>query len=138
MQRRCPGAALLGTATLHDHSLVFAGFSPGWGGAVASVIPRRGELVQGVLYLLTPDDLRRLDVFEGCPVVYQRNRRWVVDPGGELRTAVVYMKVGDFALGPPSDRYIDVIRNAYDVHGFSATRLRRAVRRSRASTAKSR
>jgi gamma-glutamylcyclotransferase len=136
MLERCPSAQLRLSAILPHHALVFAGFSHRWGGAVATVIPRQGTNVAGVLYALTRQDLRRLDSFEGCPVIYQRYRKFVVDVCGRARTASVYVYDPKVALGLPATRYLDVLMNAYETHGFALAGLRDAIRRSRHEPAK--
>ena len=67
MLERCPSAVLLGAASLRGYRLAFAGFSWAWNGAVATIVPARGECVPGLLYRVSPGDLARLDSFEGAP-----------------------------------------------------------------------
>ncbi len=89
MRARCPSSRLLGTATLRDHFLAFAGHSASRGGAVATVISCPGFAVHGALYSITPADLASLDRFEGVPWMYTRAESWVrVDE--RRRRAVVY------------------------------------------------
>lgn len=62
MRRRIPDARPLGRATLK-----------GWRVAerlYADIEKARGGRVQGVLYLVTPTELHRLDYYEGYPSVY--------------------------------------------------------------------
>ncbi|HEU4406820.1 MAG TPA: gamma-glutamylcyclotransferase family protein [Polyangiaceae bacterium] len=114
MRARCPSARAVGRARLEGHALAFGGFSARWGGAVASVVRRRGQAVEGLLYALSKADLRALDGFEGTPWVYERVARLVTTEGGTRRRAFVYVLR---ALGPaprrPAPRYLAAVRLAY-------------------------
>jgi hypothetical protein len=59
---------------LHDYELVFNKRSVKYPGAAsANVSPRSGAVTEGVLYRLTePDQIERMDPFEGYPVRYDR------------------------------------------------------------------
>lgn len=118
MRRRCPGSRLVGAAVLNNHALCFAGYSPNWGGSVASITPRSGFYTPGALYTLTARDLRALDTFEGHPVVYQRVRKRVTLPSGRFAYAVTYVhRLNGFAI-EPGPKYLSVIKRAYKRHGF--------------------
>jgi gamma-glutamylcyclotransferase len=127
MRARCPSARLLGRARLPGHALVFGGFSGRWGGAVASVVRRRGQAVEGILYALSKADLRALDGFEGAPWVYERVARLVTTEGGARRRAFVYALC---ALGPghrpPAPCYLAVLWRAYERLRFDPAPLARA------------
>jgi gamma-glutamylcyclotransferase (GGCT)/AIG2-like uncharacterized protein YtfP len=127
MRARCPGAALLGPATLPRHALVFAGYSGRWRGGVASVVrdPRRS--VPGVLYRLGRDDLARLDRFEGHPVIYERVTRYVIDHEGRRRRVQVYVLRRAVAPRLPSLEYARVMARAYDRLGLDPRALLRAL-----------
>ena len=65
MRSRCPDHVVVGLGALREHRLIFPLNSPRWGGGVASVQPHHGETVWGVLYELTPEDMKGLDEREG-------------------------------------------------------------------------
>ncbi len=127
MRARCPSARVLGRARLAGHALVFGGFSSRWGGAVASVVRARGQVVEGVLYALSAADLGALDAFEGTPWVYERVTCLVTTEGGARRRAFVYALR---ALGPsprpPAPHYLAVVRRAYERLCFDPAPLARA------------
>jgi gamma-glutamylcyclotransferase (GGCT)/AIG2-like uncharacterized protein YtfP len=131
MRSRCPGSVLLGAASLPGWRLGFAGYSEGWGGAVATIVPTSGGVgcVQGLLYYVGRDDLAALDACEGHPGVY---RRAIVDvlltrSGGRCvaRAPYTYVLLSD-RDGVPSDRYFRQIEAAYYVHKFDVAPLHRA------------
>lgn len=131
MRRRCPSAALLGRATLRGYRLAFAGFSVTWNGPVATVLPARDEQVPGVLYRLSPEDLARLDHYEGAPFVYTRRLRRVFDPGHPGRRAHVYELADEVRVAAPSLDYVLAILRGYRLHGLSLDALCSALAFSR-------
>ena len=64
MAKRCPGAIDLGGAVLRNHRVVERLY--------ADIDFEEGTDMQGVLYVITEEHLRRLDRFEGYPSVYRR------------------------------------------------------------------
>lgn len=66
IRRRIPDARPVGRAALRGWRLVERLY--------ADIERSRGGRVEGVLYLVTEAELRRLDAFEGCPGVYRRVR----------------------------------------------------------------
>ena len=64
MAKRCPGAIDLGGAVLRNHRVVERLY--------ADIDFEEGTDMQGVLYVITEEHLRKLDRFEGYPSVYRR------------------------------------------------------------------
>ena len=98
MAGRCPGSKSLGHATLYDHEFSFRTF--------ADVYPRQGSKVEGVLWKITPDNLKALDALEGYPFMYDRKRVPVVHKG-KVVWALTYYMVSLSRWGAPSDGYVD-------------------------------
>ena len=117
MRQRCPSAVLLGRAS--------------WGGSVASIVASPGERVPGLLYRVSPDDLLRLDRFEGAPFVYARHQRRVLDGGRAERRAHVYELAVGARCGEPSLDYVLTILRAYRRHGLALDALSSALAFSR-------
>lgn len=128
--RRCPSAALLGVGELRGHRLTFTGASGGWGGAVATVKPAKGESVPGAVYeLRDPDDVRRLDAAEGFPYCYGCKKATVhLRTGGRPKAVEVwvYVKV-DRAEGWPSNSYAQTIADGLRAHGLKIGHLAAAL-----------
>lgn len=132
MALRCPGARQIGTATLPDHTLVFAGASASRGGAVATIIRLRGGIVAGAVYRVTKAHLARLDRFEGVPTFYER-RRVTVEVAGVPRRATTYvLRREQFFLGLPAADYLGQITGAYRALGLPLRRLTTALAISQA------
>lgn len=127
MKKRCPGSFVWARGRIEGYNIVFGGHSRTWGGAVANIIPWRGNFVDGVIYKVTKDDVKRLDKAEGHPRAYKRvtmpalsymnDEIWNVD-------VITYIKDSpDFTLGPPAPDYLRIIHNAYAMLDFSTNRL---------------
>lgn len=115
MKQRCPSASFVARAVLRDHELCFPRFSSTWEGGVASVCPKEGENVWGVLYRLSDGDLQNLDRYEGAPPywnAYRRNIKTVYVDNDDDKPLEAWVYVanpepdGPF---PPSRSYLDTI-----------------------------
>ena len=133
MRQRCPGARMVGTATLHGYQLAFVGHSQGRDGGVATIQRNgTGGHVPGVLYEMTGPDWDKLDVYEGYPRVYRREVVRVINRAGWTVEAVAYIRnQGD--LRPPSPAYRRIIAGGYRYHNLpqSVLDLALATRRGR-------
>ena len=113
MLERCPESKPKFTAILHNHKLIFVGWSRQWRGGVASIKSFKGERVHGGVYEISERDLRRLDKYEGYPQNYDRIKVKVANELGELVEAVTYIKTGQAEETAPSPEYLSVIRQGY-------------------------
>lgn len=127
MRQRCPGSALMGAGALPNHAIGFGGFSARWNGAVATIAQKRGARTEGLLYRVTPEDLIRLDGFEGHPHSYRRSKKIVHTDDGRRVVAHVYVQPTREPEAP-SKRYLQVILRAYQQHAFDIEALVQAVR----------
>jgi AIG2-like family len=85
MRKYAPHAQPLGIAALADFRFVIT--ADGY----ASVVPRRGETVHGVLWRLTPRDRVTLDAWEGITAGRYRAAALLIGCAGSCRPALVYM-----------------------------------------------
>ena len=122
---RCPGARIVGRASLPDHRLAFGGWSRNWGGPVAPVAQAPGKSVPGILYCISDDDLRLLARYEGHPHTYRRCAAEVVDDEGQPWKAVLYW-IAPEAGARPAIGYEAVLRSAYKAWGFGRLGPRKA------------
>lgn len=128
MQRRCPGARLVGTVVLDGYALTFAGRSSGWGGGVATIEPEPGARVHGAVYAITEEHLRSLDRAEGVPFAYVRCRR-ELQLAGNRRRPWCYIKQ-DAEPAMPTRSYFMRIVDGYRALGLPTDSLAEAVRRT--------
>ena len=106
MFARCPSAAPYSKARLRRFTLTFGGYSPRWGGGVATIATSRRHTVHGALYVLDEADLLRLDGYEGSG--YERTVVEVL-AGDRPLLAWTYRQVSA-PPAYPSSAYIDRIR----------------------------
>jgi Gamma-glutamyl cyclotransferase, AIG2-like len=85
MLRRCPTAVAIGTARL-DHWR-FLVTRDGY----ASIVPAQGEVVQGVLWRLSPRDLAAVNAYESLDSGLYRRRMLPVICGRQRVAALVYV-----------------------------------------------
>ena len=116
MAYRCPEAQLLGTAEVENYRLLFKGSKTG---AAATI---ETELV----WRITEQDERSLDRYEGYPRFYYKKNLEILFEG-ERKTAMVYVMHEENPLGIPSQRYQEVISNAYRKFGFDSAILEKAL-----------
>ena len=113
MERRCPGARLVGAAALSDYRFGFTTHCDAWVGGVADIVPAAGEAVHGLLFEVTEAHLAELDRYEQVPEMYRRVRVSI-----DGREVWVYEVVEKQRFVEPSRRYRDVIVGAARRHGL--------------------
>jgi len=118
MSYRCPGARSLGHARLIDHVFRFA--------THADVVPCAGSYVDGVLWSITDQDLRRLDQLEGYPTYYGRDHVRV-SQGSRIVLAICYSMQPGQSDSPPSRSYMSMVLEGYEQHGVPTEQLRNSV-----------
>ena len=126
MAYRCPEAQLLGKAEVEDYRLLFKGSKTG---AYATIEPEEGSRIPVLLWEIAEQDERSLDRYEGYPRFYYK-KELEIEFGGERKTAMVYIMHEENLLGIPSERYQDVISNAYRKFGFDGAILKKALAES--------
>jgi hypothetical protein len=65
MRARSPSHRVVGLAALRDHGIAFTRYDPEWGGGIASLRTRHGDVVWGLVLDVPDADLERLDALEG-------------------------------------------------------------------------
>ena len=114
MATRCPGAVAFGRARLLGHRFRFAG--------PADVQVDRRDFVDGVLWDITEDCLKSLDMLEGYPYYYDRKWATVEHDRGEYPALVYYMQPGNLdAL--PAQHYFDMMVEGYKEHNVPLDQL---------------
>lgn len=105
MSSRCPNAIPLKKVSLTGYKLSF--------NELADVIPSKGEEVFGALYLISKQELEKLDILEGHPDLYERILVEVADDDGNIYEAFVYSMVDKKEQSPP-DNYFKILQEGYD------------------------
>ena len=89
MAQRCPDAQVVGPVTLENYELLFRGNLRGAG--VATIAPREGSTVHGLLWNITPECERSLDYYEGYPHLYGKEPVTVHGHDGQEHTVMAYV-----------------------------------------------
>ncbi len=119
MHRRCPGSRQIGVGCLRSYRLDFNRYSSSWGGGVADVVPDDGNVVWGLVYELTREDLDSLDEWEGYPTAYRRFEADIETSGIRPSGVWVYEVVAKQGFVPPTRQYLAIIKDAAEKFEFS-------------------
>jgi cation transport regulator ChaC len=121
MAYRCPAAQVVGAVTLENYELLFRR------GGFATIQPREGETVTGLLWNITPGCEQSLDRYEGYPRFYDKRMVTVRDCCGHEFSAMVYIMNERFREPMlPSDTYYKGILEGYRQNGMPTEPLKRA------------
>ncbi len=121
MAYRCPDAQVVGPVVLEGYELLFRR------GGFATVAPKEGEKVSGLLWSITPECERSLDHYEGYPRFYDKRKVTVRDAQGRSLSVMAY--VMDERLREPmlpSDSYYNGILEGYRQNGLPVSELKKA------------
>ena len=110
MAIRCPGARLLGQASLAAHAFLINEHG------VATVVPREGSTVWGVIWEITTQHEKELDYYEGVRRgLYAKERVAVNCPGTGAVEALIYTATNQRS-GLPRPGYLESIIAAASYH----------------------
>lgn len=123
MEKRCPTAKVVEATEIKDYALVFRG---GRHGAVATIEPCEGSFVPVLLWEITSEDEKALDIYEGYPGFYGKETMELPLEGGTV-PAMVYIMTPGHRLGYPSDFYYNTILEGYRSAGFDPNILEQAL-----------
>lgn len=122
---RCFKPEACAVACLPGHQLSFFGFSRRWDGGEATVIPKAGEDVWGVVYKLTLSDSERLDSWQDVRLdgtgAYFHYPTVVMDAKGNEYPVLLYKRFLSGEPCNPSREYMDAVISGALFHGLSAT-----------------
>ena len=121
MAYRCPDAQVAGPVTLEGWELLFRG------SGVATIGPKEGAAVHGLLWQLTPDCERSLDRYEGYPHLYVKEPVKVRDAQGQELTVMAYVMTERYRTPavPPASYYQGILEG-YRQNGLPVTALEKA------------
>lgn len=120
MSRRCPNAKIIGKTVLKNYKLVFKG--------VADIEKSEREEVPVVIWEITKECEKALDIYEGYPRLY-RKEYVQIEIDGKMELAMVY--VMNYSKGAkPSEYYYNVIKQGYKDFDINTTPLEKALKES--------
>ena len=122
MEHRCPDAQLVGPVTLQNYELQFRG------SGFATVSPKKGSVVHGLLWKLTPEYEQALDRYEGYPRHYIKETVTVQTVDGSKIPVMAYIMAEPLCRQPalPSPYYYRVIQRGFEANGLPVDSLRDA------------
>ena len=85
MDYRCPDATVVGLVVLENYELLFRR------GGFATIAPKEGGRVHGLLWSITPECERSLDLYEGYPRFYGKQTVTVRDGLGREVPVMAYI-----------------------------------------------
>ena len=114
MAWRCPGAEVFGPAVLEGYELLFRGNSRR-GSGVATIAPKEGSQVYGLLWQITSGNEKTLDIYEGYPSLYEKESLTVKIPNGRNFAVMAYVMTNEKMRvpSPPSLRYYNGIKEGF-------------------------
>mgnify|MGYP001034564829 CR=1 FL=1 len=126
MARRCPAAQVVGPATLENYELAFRG------SGVATIVPKKGGVVHGLLWSITPLCEQALDRYEGYPRHYTKEPVSVRTADGAAVSAMVYIMAEPLCRQPalPSETYYGIIRRGFKENHLPVSSLEDARERT--------
>ncbi len=121
MEYRCPDASVVGPVVLEGWELLFRR------GGFATIAPKEGETVQGLLWSITPECERSLDRYEGYPRFYDKKMVTVRDSEGRSLSVMAYIMDDRFREPMlPTESYYNGILEGYQQNGLPVSALKKA------------
>ena len=114
MARRCPAAQVVGPVTLENYELAFRG------SGFATIVPKKGSVVHGLLWSITPFCEQALDRYEGYPRHYTKEPVTVRGADGREASVMAYVMAEEWSRHPalPSETYYGIIRRGFEENGL--------------------
>ena len=103
MKRRCPNCRFIKKIILHNYNLTFRSKY-----GAADIEKKNGKKVYGALYAISKSAEKRLDVYEEYPKLYKK--MYFKAQGKKVMTYIMSKKT---KLVPPTEKYIDTIKQGY-------------------------
>ena len=121
MEYRCPDASVVGPVVLEGWELLFRR------GGFATIAPKEGETVQGLLWSITQACERSLDRYEGYPRFYDKKMVTVRDSEGRSLSVMAYIMDDRFREPMlPTESYYNGILEGYQQNGLPVSALKKA------------
>ncbi len=117
MEERCPGAEICGLGWLRNWKLVYRGSKTG---AYATIIRSKGDSVPVVMWSITEQDEKNLDLYEGYPIFYHKQNVFVQTLKGKKK-GMVYIMHDKAIPGIPSGAYLRTVLDGYYHNGIDET-----------------
>lgn len=117
MKKRCPTAKRIGKFEMTGYRLMFNKY--------ATIIKAENSSVPAVLWEISEEDEKSLDIYEGFPKLY-RKETVTLYINDKKADAFIYI-MNDFVPYPPAKEYFNIILSSYKEFGFSTDNLKEAL-----------
>lgn len=126
MAQRCPDAEIVGPVRLENYELRFRG------SGFATVAPKKGSVVYGLVWKLTPNCEQSLDRYEGYPRHYIKEAVTVQTADGSKIPVMAYIMAEPMCRQPalPYPRYYRAIQQGFEANGLPVESLEEAWNRA--------
>ena len=126
MEHRCPDAQVVGPVTLENCELQFRGHG------FATVAPKEGCVVHGLMWKLPPVSEQTLDRYEGYPRHYTKEQVPVRTADGASVPVMVYIMAEPMCRQPalPPPHYYRAIQQGFEANGLPVESLEEAWNRT--------
>ena len=118
MKKRCPKCQYIKKIILHNYNLTFRSKY-----GAADIEKKYGKKVYGGLYKISKSDENKLDVYEEYPTLYKK--MFFFNRGVKVMTYIMTKKT---KLVPPTNRYLNIIKQGYKDCKLSVKSLKIALR----------
>jgi len=118
MKKRCPTCQYIKKIILHNYNLTFRSKF-----GAADIEKKYGKKVYGGLYKISKSDENKLDAYEEYPTLYKK--MFFVNRGVKVMTYIMTKKT---KLVPPTNRYLNIIKQGYKDCKLSVKSLKIALR----------
>ena len=127
MAVRCPDAQVVEPAVLENYELLFRGNDRDYG--VATIRPKEGCQVHGLLWKISPECERSLDHYEGYPYLYEKQKIPLTTKSGQQVSAMVYVMTREKERMPsmPTRGYFTGILEGFQQNGLPEKSLEQAL-----------
>ena len=128
MKKRCPKAKVIGNGELLGYKLTFRGGRAG----VANVELSSRKRVPIVLWEITKECEKALDIYEGFPTLYTKETVIIATVNGD-QTAMLYVMAKQYESMPamPNEHYFEIIRQGYRDNEINTEPLTEALKFTR-------
>ena len=126
LNEHCPSVQYLMKAYLPNYEVQFRFWSKRRNGGISTIIPKLGELVHGILYDVSEDDLLNLDIRESVPEgFYRRETFLLLGEDGLWHKADAYFVVKPERPYAPSKEYVETMIKGAKCHGIDPEYIKR-------------
>lgn len=127
MKFRCPGAKVVGVATIKGYRLMFKGSLTG---SYLTIEPDAECEVPVAVWKVTDDDIKSLNRYEGYPDFYYKKAFNLYCSDGHRHKVFAYIMHEERKLGIPSEYYVRACLDGYKAFGFDKNVLMEALKYS--------